>query len=173
MSPWLTIKNNESVLLKDVPVLRYSDFIEANLNLIENESHHCVNYFGFPDQGMIRLMCCVANDNDATILISAATVNPGEHVYYPSFTARHLSFHSFERELHENFGLLYSDHPWLKPLRYAFNRTGKEVIENYPFYQIKSEELHEVGVGPIHAGIIEPGHFRFICNGEQILHLEI
>jgi Ni,Fe-hydrogenase III large subunit len=36
-----------------------------------------------------------------------------------------------------------------------------------------SEELHEVGVGPIHAGIIEPGHFRFICKGEQILHLEI
>jgi Ni,Fe-hydrogenase III large subunit len=33
--------------------------------------------------------------------------------------------------------------------------------------------LHEVGVGPIHAGVIEPGHFRFICNGEQILHLEI
>jgi Ni,Fe-hydrogenase III large subunit len=33
--------------------------------------------------------------------------------------------------------------------------------------------LHEVGVGPIHAGIIEPGHFRFMCNGEQILHLEI
>ena len=33
--------------------------------------------------------------------------------------------------------------------------------------------MHEVGVGPIHAGIIEPGHFRFICNGEQILHLEI
>jgi Ni,Fe-hydrogenase III large subunit len=33
--------------------------------------------------------------------------------------------------------------------------------------------LHEVGVGPIHAGVIEPGHFRFLCNGEQILHLEI
>ena len=33
--------------------------------------------------------------------------------------------------------------------------------------------MHEVGVGPIHAGIIEPCHFRFICNGEQILHLEI
>jgi Ni,Fe-hydrogenase III large subunit len=47
------------------------------------------------------------------------------------------------------------------------------VIANYPFYSIDSEELHEVGVGPIHAGIIEPGHFRFICNGEQILHLEI
>jgi Ni,Fe-hydrogenase III large subunit len=46
-------------------------------------------------------------------------------------------------------------------------------INNYPFYRIESEELHEVGVGPIHAGIIEPGHFRFICSGEEILHLEI
>ena len=46
-------------------------------------------------------------------------------------------------------------------------------VADYPFFKIDSEELHEVGVGPIHAGIIEPGHFRFICNGEQILHLEI
>jgi Ni,Fe-hydrogenase III large subunit len=38
---------------------------------------------------------------------------------------------------------------------------------------MNSHELHEVGVGPIHAGIIEPGHFRFICNGEKVLHLEI
>jgi Ni,Fe-hydrogenase III large subunit len=38
---------------------------------------------------------------------------------------------------------------------------------------LKEKFIHEVGVGPIHAGIIEPGHFRFICNGEQILHLEI
>ena len=68
----------------------------------------------------------------------------------------------------------YLDHPWLKPMRYAHNRTNKQQqIANYPFYQTESEELHEVGVGPIHAGIIEPGHFRFICNGEQILHLEI
>ena len=46
-------------------------------------------------------------------------------------------------------------------------------MDNYPFYAIESEELHEVGVGPIHAGVIEPGHFRFICNGEKVLHLEI
>jgi Ni,Fe-hydrogenase III large subunit len=46
-------------------------------------------------------------------------------------------------------------------------------MNNYPFYGIESEELHEVGVGPIHAGVIEPGHFRFICNGEKVLHLEI
>ena len=60
--------------------------------------------------------------------------------------------------------------------RFGFRLTGS--IKNsrlpiIPFFKIESEELHEVGVGPIHAGIIEPGHFRFICNGEQILHLEI
>ena len=46
-------------------------------------------------------------------------------------------------------------------------------MDNYPFYEIESGELHEVGVGPVHAGVIEPGHFRFICNGEKVLHLEI
>ncbi|NJK97265.1 MAG: NADH dehydrogenase subunit, partial [Bacteroidales bacterium] len=93
----------------------------------------------------------------------------------PSFTAKHFSFHIFEREIHENFGLKYNDHPWLKPVRYTFDRADKDsVLENYPFYKIESDQLHEVGVGPIHAGIIEPrGIFRFICNGEQILHLEI
>src|SRR5207247_2562206 len=65
-------------------------------------------------------------------------------------------------------------HPWKKPVRYAFNRADRQqIINNYPFYKIESEELHEVGVGPIHAGVIEPGHFRFLCNGETVLHLEI
>jgi Ni,Fe-hydrogenase III large subunit len=80
----------------------------------------------------------------------------------------------FEREISENFGVQYSDHPWLKPVRYPFDRYDLTAeMKDYPFYHIDSEELHEVGVGPIHAGIIEPGHFRFICKGEQILHLEI
>ncbi len=59
---------------------------------------------------------------------------------------------------------------------FVFHLTGSikaATVADYPFFKIESEELHEVGVGPIHAGIIEPGHFRFICNGEQILHLEI
>ncbi len=46
-------------------------------------------------------------------------------------------------------------------------------MDNYPFYTMEGRSLHEVNVGPIHAGIIEPGAFRFICNGEQVLHLEI
>ena len=85
-----------------------------------------------------------------------------------------LAFYVFEREIHESFGINFLGHQWLKPVRYAWNSKDMERnIVNYPFFRIESEELHEVGVGPIHAGIIEPGHFRFICNGEKILHLEI
>jgi Ni,Fe-hydrogenase III large subunit len=45
--------------------------------------------------------------------------------------------------------------------------------EQTNFFQVEGESIHEVAVGPVHAGIIEPGHFRFQCSGEQVLHLEI
>ncbi len=41
------------------------------------------------------------------------------------------------------------------------------------FYRVEGEEVHEVAVGPVHAGVIEPGHFRFQCHGEKVMHLEI
>ena len=159
--------------MRSIPVLRYEDFLELNTSLLKNDTCHCVNYFGYRTGNGLKLICCIANDEEGNILISSSEVTPDKGSY-PSFSAHHVAFHIFERELHEMFGINYTDHPWLKPVRYPFNRFDKNSrIENYPFYQIKSEELHEVGVGPIHAGVIEPGHFRFICNGEQILHLEI
>ena len=168
------IVNNQTIPLQSLPVLNYVDFMELNAKLVQQKEFHCVNYYGYLSGSKIKLICCMANDTEHTIYISSAEIEKNGLQPMPSFTARHLSFHICERELHENFGINYTDHPWLKPLRYSFNRNEKENrIENYPFYQIHSEELHEVGVGPIHAGIIEPGHFRFICNGEQILHLEI
>ncbi len=173
MIKYLTILNNQTIPIQTIPVLNYNEFLELNTKLVEKKEFHCVNYYGFLVNGKIKLICCIANDKEQNIYISSAEIETNLRSV-TSFTARHLSFHIFERELHENFGIDYRDHPWLKPLRYAFNRMKPQgKIENYPFYQIHSEELHEVGVGPIHAGIIEPGHFRFICNGEQILHLEI
>jgi Ni,Fe-hydrogenase III large subunit len=45
--------------------------------------------------------------------------------------------------------------------------------EQYSFFRLAGEEVHEVAVGPVHAGIIEPGHFRFQAHGEEVLFLEI
>ena len=166
------VKNNECIKLASIPVLSYEKFLESNTSLLKETQNHCVNYYGLPYQGKIKLICCIANDNEGIIYVSSSMVDENQKL--PSFTNHNVAFHIFEREIHENFGIDYSDHIWLKPVRFPFDRAFKNsTIKNYPFFKIESEELHEVGVGPIHAGIIEPGHFRFICNGEQILHLEI
>lgn len=170
---YTTIINNQTISLADIPEVGYKEFMELNTGfLIDSPERHCVNYFGYPVGNQIKLVCCIADDNTHQIYVSSCLVKSGEKL--DSFTARNYNFEKFECEIHENFGVGYNDHPWLKPVRYARNRFDQsQTIANYPFFSIDSDELHEVGVGPIHAGIIEPGHFRFICNGEQILHLEI
>lgn len=170
---YISVKNNQTIPVSTIPELDYASFVEQNVfHLIKGAGAHCVNYFGVPHSGKIKLFCCIANDELSNITITSSIVDSKQPI--PSFTKHNLLFEKFEREIHENFGIAYTDHPWLKPVRYPFNRADKNsTVAGYPFFAIESEELHEVGVGPIHAGIIEPGHFRFICNGEQILHLEI
>lgn len=68
-------------------------------------------------------------------------------------------------------GLVPEGHPWLKPVRHEGER--QQHMAEYPFFSARGQEIHEVGVGPIHAGVIEPGHFRLMCHGEQVHHLEL
>jgi Ni,Fe-hydrogenase III large subunit len=170
---YISISNNQTIAISDIPKGDYDSFFELNTSLVfDHPERHCVNYFGYPHDNKINLICCIADDLEHQIYVTSCLLNTP--IKLKSFTARHFSFEKFEREIHENFEIDYIDHPWLKPVRYSFDRHDKSsTIANYPFFSIDSEELHEVGVGPIHAGVIEPGHFRFICNGEQILHLEI
>ncbi len=169
---FIKIYNNQCIELDSIPELDYDLFYQTIVELMHSKHNHCVNYFGTAIGKGIRLFCCIANDDEGLIYIFSTLVDREKE--YPSITEKIYAFQGFEREIFENFGIRFIGHPWLKPIRYPFNRFDKSsLIENYPFYKIESEELHEVGVGPIHAGIIEPGHFRFLCNGEQILHLEI
>ncbi|MFA6280007.1 MAG: NADH-quinone oxidoreductase subunit C [Bdellovibrionales bacterium] len=95
-----------------------------------------------------------------------------------------------ERTLQDMFGIRFSDHPdqrrWLRhlawgedqfPLRKEFPLAGTPQQETppdcqYAFIPAEGEGLYEIPVGPVHAGIIEPGHFRFSAMGEDILNLE-
>lgn len=90
---------------------------------------------------------------------------------YPCLTTEFAQAQIFERELWEQTGVLPAGHPWLKPVRFEGVRQGH--CTEYPFFSMRGAEVHEVGVGPIHAGVIEPGHFRFMCHGETVHHLEI
>lgn len=168
------IKNNQAISLHDIPILPYAEFSKKIIQLLKNNNNHCVNYFAFPCSDEFQLIACIANDTKGTITLLSHKLNPKLTQELESLTQHHFPLHVFEREIHENFGIRFLNHPWLKPIRFPQTEPNQpSQINKYPFYTIKSEELHEVGVGPIHAGVIEPGHFRFICNGENVLHLEI
>lgn len=167
------IKNGESVDTSDIEVLSYPDFYSRVVELLAPEAHHCLSYFAVPaaKSGYLRLFAFISLDDAATIEALAADVAATDVL--PAITAERPEMHVFERDIHETFGLNFEGHPWLKPLRFPHDRKAGGDIYDYPFFNVESEEFHRVGVGPIHAGIIEPGHFRFICEGEKIHHLEI
>ncbi|OGH95554.1 MAG: hypothetical protein A2039_08385 [Candidatus Melainabacteria bacterium GWA2_34_9] len=169
---WIISKNNQVISLNEIPIL--------NINGLRNEiikqyrtQKRVIGFFGCVEYSNIRLYVILADDKKSELLISSARFAAGEKSY-PSITKDIPAFHLFEREFYEEFGIEPFGHPWLKPVRHSKNKFDKtQKIENYPFFKMEGEEVHEVAVGPIHAGIIEPGHFRFMCNGEKVYHLEI
>jgi Ni,Fe-hydrogenase III large subunit len=171
---YLTIKNNTSIVIHSIPVLDYEDFRIQAIALVNEEYSHCVSYYGFNNSTVLKFICAIANDSTGDIYLLSYELALHKKHELKAISKDVFAFHIFEREIHENFGIGFIDHPWLKPVRYPHNRAeANNTIANYPFFQITGSEIHEVGVGPIHAGVIEPGHFRFMCNGENVLHLEI
>lgn len=169
-----TIKNGHAIDLDAVTVLNYTDFSAIALELLKENENHCAAYYAFYNGNDLQFIMVIADDNAHDIKLLSHILKADEKKELTSLTQHIFALHIFEREIYENFGVFFSNHPWLKPVRFPENRADKNIkVNDYPFYTIKSEELHEVGVGPVHAGVIEPGHFRFICNGEQVLHLEI
>lgn len=168
------IKNCSSpVDLDKIPALDYEVFYDLVCSMLMDDSRHCLTYYCLESSDCLRFYCCIADDKSQNIYLFSHKQTEKKPVLR-SLTKACTQIHIFEREIHERYGVQFEGHPWLKPVRYSHDRSDKsKVMDNYLFYSINSVELHEVGVGPIHAGIIEPGHFRFICNGEKVLHLEI
>jgi Ni,Fe-hydrogenase III large subunit len=167
------LSNPGSVKLTSIPVLPYPEFIEQTAALLHKENCHCLDYFAIKGLKDFEFYILIANDESHKVLVYSHR-QEREIKELDSITLRSFQLHVFERAIWEKHGIHFTGHPWLKPLRYPNDRADKNSnIADYPFYSIESEETHEVGVGPIHAGIIEPGHFRFLCYGEKVLHLEI
>jgi len=166
-------KNPEAVTLKEIPVLDYAGFFDQTVALLNNKENHVLNYFAHSYGSKLRFFILIASDDTHGVFIFSHIQEKSVSVL-KSMAAVSYPLHIFEREIHERLGIDFRGHPWLKPVRYPHDRYNvSTVMGDYPFYAIDSEELHEVGVGPVHAGVIEPGHFRFICHGENVLHLEI
>lgn len=164
-TPFALIANATSLPLADVPVWPVADFVRATAAELQRGARLC-SWFGIPEGDAVSLCAVLAFDADNTLAVGRSAKFTGS---YPSLTAEHPQAHLFEREVWEQHGVTPEGHPWLKPVR----RTAGNAPANDPFFHVDGPEIHEVAVGPVHAGIIEPGHFRFQCAGEEVLHLEI
>jgi len=123
-----------------------------------------------------EILAVLADDAEGRLGFVRADV--GAKRAYPALTPDLPQAQAFERELFESHGIRPLGHPWLKPLRRhaAVESPAPGSFSagpRYPFLEVRGEGIHEVAVGPVHAGIIEPGHFRFQCHGERVLSLEI
>ena len=163
-----------AVRLDEIPEISYAEFYDDVTARLADERCHVAHYFALPEGGRLRFYCLLLDDAEGRVLITSHAMEYYDDTALPSLTARHAQLHPFERDIMERYGVRFDGLPWPKPLRFPFDRRDRSSsIDNYPFYTMEGRSLHEVNVGPIHAGIIEPGAFRFICNGERVLHLEI
>ncbi|HFD78922.1 MAG TPA: Ni,Fe-hydrogenase III large subunit [Gammaproteobacteria bacterium] len=135
----------------------------------------------------IVLFACLENEGDylvlRTVVDTATPVLPSHSPWYPAADRP-------ERHLQDLLGVLFSDHlddrRWTRhqawseasyPLRQDYPLAGQPQDEtppdgDYPFTRVLGSGVYEIPVGPVHAGIIEPGHFRFSAVGEEVLRLE-
>jgi Ni,Fe-hydrogenase III large subunit len=176
MTPALSpFHSGQPIPLHNVPDLSMVEFRAVILSAVSSGSSLAA-LFGMPAQNQhVRLIAVVANSATNSISILGTEAEKS----YPCLTLECPQAHWFEREIAEQWLVHPEGHPWLKPIRFHAPYRPGDGLSPVPkagvtdFFAMAGEEVHEVAVGPVHAGIIEPGHFRFQCHGEEVFHLEI
>jgi Ni,Fe-hydrogenase III large subunit len=179
---FVAVHNGQSVPHGKVPC---TDFAAFRRSIVEAVARgwRVASFFGAPAESASRpdLWAVLADEANGLLHLGRARL---ESDSFAALTPDCQQVHWFEREIAEQWGLRPEGHPWLKPIRFhpsyrpghdAWERPEgeKPVVGVTDFYRIEGDEIHEVAVGPVHAGVIEPGHFRFQCHGEHVYHLEI
>src|SRR6202790_196546 len=136
----------------------------------DRDGHDIVRVAFIAEQGVLVL----------SLVVPATEANyPGIEQWFPSATR-------MQRAVADLSGLRSTDEdtrPWLRHAAWpeAFHplvethtppSPSVPVIDSYAFIPVEGEGVHEIPVGPVHAGVIEPGHFRFSVVGEKVLRLE-
>jgi Ni,Fe-hydrogenase III large subunit len=176
------LQNGQAIEAAAIPRLPAAEFQQILADAVTAGARVSA-YFGqtlpaHPGEVLVTAVLC--NDAEGRVGVLATVAGAA----LPSLAEECPSLQLFERELAEQYGVTPAGHPWLKPVRFEHPLGGGHHIWNRsasrptlpgdtPFFAVGGEEVHEVAVGPVHAGIIEPGHFRFQCHGEHVFHLEI
>jgi Ni,Fe-hydrogenase III large subunit/Ni,Fe-hydrogenase III component G len=149
-------------------------------HLLQTEKARLVSIFGSIDEnGKPRVHYILDVDREYRVLDALADAP------IPSATSITPSAAWYERELRDQFGIQTDGHPDPRPLVFHENwpaeihpmasdvRDVPWATGDYQFLKVDGVGVCEVPVGPVHAGIIEPGHFRFSVVGDTVLHLEL
>ena len=175
----ITVRNGETFQLSDLAPLAMDHFRNDVIRSLA-KGGRIAALFARPDgESRFQITAVIAFDAEGALRVLVASTQSE----YFSITTACPQAHWFEREIWEQYGVVPVGHPWLKPIRFQ-PRTGPAgstaCLPGPPltcgiadFFHMAGEEVHEVAVGPVHAGVIEPGHFRFQCQGETVFHLEI
>jgi Ni,Fe-hydrogenase III large subunit/Ni,Fe-hydrogenase III component G len=148
-----------------------------------------VTLFATDAEGDGRAVHQVWVGGDACGFVRVFARVPGDRAGFPSIAARHPAVNWFEREIADYFGLEPEGHPnpfpvalhedwpdgaWALRKDFAPDRPVPRTSGSlHPYRPVTGEGVFHVPVGPVHAGIIEPGHFRFGVAGEPVLYLQL
>ena len=159
----------------------------AGARSAREEGRRLVALWGTDDRDRNAGFCVYAAFAMSDGLCVLALSVPASHATYPDLSGLFSAAGRMQRALFDLLGVraegAADSRPWLRhgawpegmyPLRrdFAPGYPFDNVQERYPFVRVEGEGVHEIAVGPIHAGIIEPGHFRFSVVGEKVLRLE-
>lgn len=189
----VTQLGNEAVLLEglrpsDVPVILVprEQFFEAARTMNYQEAR-LVAEWASDETGLESGYGIYACYSKGTEFLVVKCDIPADDPTFPTITRKYVAAYRFERQMHSLMGVIPIGspdlRPWIKfedwpedawPLRKSFDPRTRmpRVPGDYRWIRAEGEGVYEIPVGPVHAGIIEPGHFRFQAMGEEILNLE-
>ena len=164
----LNIHNTQHFKLENIDFLKSADFRKIVMEDLSS-GKRMISLCPVDRKDRSKIIAVFADQSNSMITVTGCDFGNGPFEF-ESFANEFPQTNFFECELAENHGFTLLNHPWQRPVR-------KQTVINgstpYEFFGITGDEIHEVAVGPIHAGVIEPGHFRFQCHGELVYNLEI
>ncbi|MCA1186224.1 MULTISPECIES: NADH-quinone oxidoreductase subunit C [unclassified Saccharopolyspora] len=162
------------------------DAVYAQVERLLTAGYRIAMIAGHDDGQLLRavyLFTCADDDRRVELQVPVDRADP----HLPSVAGLSFPAGRFEREMRDLFGIVPDGHPLPRRLVrhfhwpqgwYPMRQDAGEAPEfgavdgPYPFRAVEGNGVHEIPVGPVHAGLIEPGHFRFSVVGETILNLK-
>jgi Ni,Fe-hydrogenase III large subunit/Ni,Fe-hydrogenase III component G len=163
-----------------------ADDLAAQFSALVAQGYRLALVAGHDDDNQIRIVYLLVLPG-ADIRVELVVRADHTHPEIPSLSGLSFPAGRFERELADLFGVTPTAHPLLRrlvhhqhwpdhwhPLRHDVGPTPAidETRDPFPFVEVQGPGVYEIPVGPVHAGIIEPGHFRFSVVGETIITMK-